>query len=269
MGDSGGIFAATLDALGAGLHVGHIAEFGLHTCNADDDVDRVFQLDAAKHFDQIPVRGQHDRIVGVVERQKQNSGGKVVDQMRHLDDSILISSTAPLYAFIRAAKESHYRLVLTEHGVTGIVTGSDLLKLPARLLAFAFVTHVESTMARLIQTRHPAYEMTWLNLLDSHRQRKIHDKLERQRTVQLDPEPLELTEFCDKREIVAKTFQLGSEFAPSMRLVEKLRNKVAHAASFVDDDEANVEVFAVQMETAHRWITLLEQRVTEEQKNKQ
>lgn len=261
MGDSGGIFAATLDALGAGLHVRHIAEFDLCTCLAEDDVSSVWSDGRSGAFDQIPVRGANNRLVGVLCRTDIGTSGKVRDHMLGLDDTLLISDTAPLYSFVQSAKNSHYRLVLTGDGITGIVAGSDLLKLSARLLAFSFVTHLESTMSRVIHTRYAAYDTGWLALLSSARQKKFLRKRSRCEARRLDPAPLELTEFCDKRQILARTFHVEQDFVQDMERIELLRNQIDHAAAFVSDDEGGIHAFVDQMEIARKWILSLERRV--------
>jgi hypothetical protein len=70
--------------------------------------------------------------------------------MRRPDDGLLVASDEPLKRFIPLLVESPYRLVVRGTRIEGIVTNSDVHKLPVRLLAFALVTHLEMTMADVI-----------------------------------------------------------------------------------------------------------------------
>lgn len=254
-------FGSTLSAIGAGLQIRHIAVFDLHTCDIGDDVDVVWGDPGVTDFDQIPVRGAGGRIVGVLERKRTLTGGNAGQRMRPLDDALLIGESCPLYTFVRSAREAHYRLVLTEDGIKGVVTGSDLLKLPARLLAFAFVTHLESTLARLIQTRYRPYDVGWMQVLSGGRREKIDQKRRSLSTRRSEPEPLELADFCDKRDIVERLFDPGPTFLQDMKAVEALRNSVAHAGRFVSDEVSDVHDFVGQIEAAHRWIEALESKI--------
>ena len=62
--------------------------------------------------------------------------------MRRLDDGLLVASDKPMKRFVPLLVESPHRLVVRDTRIEGIVTSSDVHKLPLRLLAFALVTHL-------------------------------------------------------------------------------------------------------------------------------
>jgi predicted transcriptional regulator len=156
------IFDLTMRGLEAGLRVGDIATFDVRTCEASASLgDVLVDLDL-KPFDAIPVRAA-DRVVGVVERLVVPTSGTVHDHMRRLDEDILVAADVPLKTFIPLLRDEPYRLVVRGTRIEGIVTQSDVHKLPVRLLVFAHITHLEMTMAALIEREFAGDE--WLKLL--------------------------------------------------------------------------------------------------------
>lgn len=175
--------------------------------------------------------------------------------MRRLDDGLLVSSDEPLKGFIPLLIESPHRLVVRGARIEGIVTSSDVHKLPVRLLAFALVTHLEMTMADVIVRGSDGED--WTLLLSEGRQRKVMEKFGRLRTEKFDPPLIEVTDFCDKRDVLAK---IGVLNVPSKRKavddferIEELRNSVAHAATYAQTEE-QLAKFVELSELTEAWI---------------
>ena len=142
-------FQTTISALEKGLQVQHIATFPFEECKYGDDIEVVLATEHLLSFDQIPVRYSNS-IVGIVEREKcLSQRGAVGTYMTRLDNSVLFAAETPLMDFI--TNEALYRLVLRGSKIEGIITRSDLIKLPVRLLAFSLVTHVEALLNRIIR----------------------------------------------------------------------------------------------------------------------
>jgi hypothetical protein len=247
------IFNGAMQALEAGFRVLHIATFDLRICAASDDTEQTLNNPELADFDHIPVQ-QDSKIVGVLDRQRVAGTGPVERNMRQIDPSCLVSAQAPLRSFIPYVAQSHYWLVVGVAGIKGIVTRSDLLKLPVRLHAFTMVTHLETVMAGVIRTLRVSDD--WLAILSDHRRRKIKEKRLRLQAKRLDPPLLELTDFCDKRVAVATLLNLGRDFTEPLQGIEELRNSVAHAATFLNDD-ASVQIFVERMLAAESWIDRL------------
>jgi hypothetical protein len=177
--------------------------------------------------------------------------------MQKLDESILVPAGAPLMSFIRVAGAAPYKLVLNTHGIRGIVTRSDLLKLPVRLLAFAFVTHLETLMADVIRSEFPLGAESWLGELSEGRRNKVKEKEQALKGVRLEIDTLEFTDFCDKRDLVDTTKGFGEEFILDMKAAEKLRNDIAHATTFIASDE-EARQFAMKLQKMDSWIGRLQ-----------
>ena len=186
-------------------------------------------------FDCVPVT-TCGRVIGVLERNGVVSGS-ARKNMRRLDDGLLVSSDEPLKAFIPLLVETPHRLVVRGARIEGIVTSSDVHKLPVRLLAFALITHLEMTMAAMVLSGKCGED--WINLLSRGRRTKVRQKLENLRTESFDPPVIELTDFCDKRDVLATRglldYPTKSEAVAAFKRIESLRNSVAHAAGLRSD----------------------------------
>ena len=229
------IFQTTIAGLEDGLQVQHIATFSIVTCSLNDPVNHV--LDAHPGYDRVPVKDEKGCIVAVLERTNGELSEIVKDCMKPLDDSVLVSAEEPLNKFIPSmADEPHYRLVLRGMKIDGIVTRSDLLKLPVRLLVFARVTHLEMLIARIIQANCMNYD-DWLRHLSQKEQddiKKGHGELERSRD---DPPLLELTQLGQKIRILRKILSLDDNTCSRLEEVRHLRNSIAHAKDFAGNEE--------------------------------
>jgi predicted transcriptional regulator len=111
----------SLARLNEGLRVRHIAASPLLKCSVSEDVEQASAKPTFDGIDQIPLF-EGERIVAVWER-----GCK---SKRKLDDSPLVLTDAPLWEFIHTVHEQPYRLVVQKTKIDGIVTWSDLLKVP-------------------------------------------------------------------------------------------------------------------------------------------
>jgi CBS domain-containing protein len=251
------ILNITMSGLESGLRVLHIAAFRLKDCKSSDNAAEVLCNPLLKDFDRIPVR-DNGRIVGVLERKSDVGQGSCKEHMRPLDESILISAEEPLTRLLPLLQDSAYRLVLRGPEIQGIVTRSDIVKLPVRLVAFALITHLEMVMAQVIQTRCPSEEQ-WLQFLSVGRQQKVNEKLAKRKAENLHLPLLELTDFCDKRTILKKLLTLGNDFEDALVSVEELRNTLAHAGGYAQDAD-KLNEFLDRLRLTQKWIDYLRPR---------
>jgi hypothetical protein len=253
------IFDLTMKGLETGLNVGDIATYGFLFCGADEDAAEVMGRPDYLPFDCVPVRDE-DRVVGVLERNGRVAPGAARENMRRLDDGLLVSSDEPLKRFLPLLVDCPHRLVVRGARIEGIVTSSDVHKLPVRLLAFALVTHLEMTMAAVI-TRNSEND-DWVELLNETRRMKVTTKFEQLRTANFDPPLIEVTDFCDKRDVLAKEGILSvpskTKAVKDFERIEELRNSVAHAATYAQS-EAQLAEFVDLLELTESWIGRLSQ----------
>lgn len=251
----------TLLGLEIGLHVWHIATTvpDLRTCRTDDDPETVRRLMDFYRFDQMPVRDEGG-VVGVVTLSALAACGDIRTALEPLKEELLVAAETPVERYVDIAAKSHFRLVVRDARVQGIVTRSDLQALPVRIFVFTLITHLELTLARAIRARCPGDQ--WMSKLSPGRQCKVQCKIERYRGSKMDADPLEFTDFCDKREIVRKIYGLDGSFAADLVAVEKLRNAVAHAGTYASS-APELEEFARQLKSTRDWIETLEQLIEE------
>ena len=248
---------ATLSGLESGLKVRDIATFQMATCAATAIASEVLALPAIQYFDQIPVvEGGH--VVGVLERDLDvdaaDRDGPVATTMRALDDSMLVEAELPLPRFLPLAVASPYYLVVVGSHVGGLVTRSDLLKLPVRLVAFAHVAHLEARMAALIRARSSGNE--WLELVDD-KGKRVSGRGRKLALERLDPDILELTFFSEKRQVIGRLVGMTENEKASLLAVENMRNDVTHGNDYGRTGK-ELDAFIRCLSTAEEWIGRLD-----------
>lgn len=261
--DSSKIFSA----LEEGLSVGLIASYDLVCCEADDDLATAVRRRDLRDFDHVPVKdGEH--IAGLLSRARfehhpQSSGTLVGDVMDRLSEDLLISSESGILSYVEQAGDHPCRLVLRGSSLDGIVTLSDLHRLPVRPALFMLVTHVELLMARWIRSAHPVDE-SLLTLLSQGRRDKVEEEWIRQREDNFEVDLLTATHFSDKRELLLKLhFPLRNEEQARAELESiehHLRNPVAHAGEYAYSLEAAQETVEA-VKNARRWIQDIEREL--------
>lgn len=229
------VLESTKDGLETGLTVRHITTYALETCEADADVVEVLNDPRMQSFDCIPVRA-NGVIIGCVWRSSCRAG-RVSEYVQPLTESLLVSAYLPLTQFIPIIAETSHRLVLHGASIRGIVTWSDLQKLPVRLFAFSLITHLEMVMAQTIRARF-THDEEWLQMISPGRRQHIEEKRQALQRKNLEPPLIELTDFCDKRDILAKRLKPGKQFLAELKAIEALRNTTAHAGSYAESPEA-------------------------------
>jgi len=250
------ILQSTMGGLDAGLHVLHIATLNSQCCALSGTVEAVRADERFRGFDHVPVVNEAGRVVGVL-APGDAAHGAVGEAMQPLDDTMLVSAEEPLARFLPTLADGPYRLVVCGTRIGGIVTRSDVLKLPVRLLAFTLVTHLEMTMASLIRAKHPSND-NWIDLVEPHRQKKVLGKFKYLQKHKLDPSLLECTDFQDKRVVIAQLYALDDTFLTETEHVEGLRNTIAHAADY-GQTEAELQDFLVGLQQAEHWTLMLNQ----------
>jgi hypothetical protein len=136
---------------------------------------------------------------------------------------MLISGSVSLVEFLPRIAERPYRLVLEGERVIGVVTPSDVVQLPVRLLVFTLLVHLEETMRSLI--RWKVGDEVARNALSARRRRQLDLTLAKQRESGLNPLPLDATQFADKAQLL---FDLGlTEDNPDDRELSRTSTRCA------------------------------------------
>lgn len=259
-------FKFTMSGLEKGLQVIHITTptAQLLCSQYDEDIETVLARPDLKQFDQIPIIEQ-EAIIGLLKRRKCSEDAKGIarDHMQKLGETILVSADTPLLKFIQ--NDSLDRIVIGGTNICGLVTRSDLLKLPVFLLGFALVMHVETLMLNMIRNAG-IDEKIWLIWLQSNRRGDIQKRFAQLTSHRSDPEMLELTYFSDKSKILEQLAALEeySSHLPDKSCIDQLveikllRNTIAHTGNTSDSDDI-LQKFIDRLRIAHKWIEHVEQ----------
>ena len=250
----GDILARTISGLEAGLRVDEIAEYDLETCLPDDDASEVIQSALPQGFDQVPVAISGD-IVGVLECDRVTGAGPVSEYMRPIDGSLLISAAEPITRLIETVVEGRtpYRLVVRARGIEGIVTRSDLLKLPVRLLAFSILAHFETMISNRIRNTFGESE-EWLDLLGTPSLAKsVRNRKKKFAAVRFDLPLIEVTYLREKVLVLSRMLELDDAQTQKLDAIVDLRNTVGHDRPLAVNPKDLVELRNT-LDSAMRWI---------------
>lgn len=239
-----------LSGLDEGLRVRHIANFPLIKCQADEDMEEAFRRPEYKDFDQLPIT-DGGRIVGIAERAKP----KV---RRPLDDSVLVAADNPLSNFLHTVHQQPYRLVVDGTAITGIVTWSDLLKLPVTVFAFSLIAQLELAMNGRIREKY-GESTSWLDHLDEKERKQISRRLRKLQQENLVLPELELADLGHKAKVLRSLLSAKGDFERDLLSMVSLRNDVAHAKDMIRSD-AGLKIFVERIETADAWLEMLKHK---------
>lgn len=250
----------TLERIERSMPVRLIATFD-NLITAIPDEPSIDALDKAeKHrFDYLPVcRSINGPVIGIVstDRLKDRNGHLKVDQVfEPIGPDDLISSDTSLLQFVWSADQQPRRLVLEGTEIRGIVTLSDIQKLPVRISLFSLFIHFE-----LLLTEHLRQSLRNKNPLEfvaSKRREKVDEKWKALIADNLEHDIFSAMDICDKRDVAAKLEILGkpaNSIASSISNIERfLRNPIAHGADYAGSKKAAYRTVLAARET-QEWI---------------
>jgi hypothetical protein len=240
---------ATLEALQKGLTIALIAtaRVSLETCTSDDMLPSVMASPRYNDFDFLPViEPKTSRIVGLIEIAPYRQGGapvaRVDSMMTHLSEDNLLGADASILMFVRNADHQKCRLIISEHEISGLVSLSDLQRLPVRASIFGLITYLEIIMTRVIRCVFKGSEK-WLDSLSEGRRQKLQDEIKLAREKNAFVEALLFTQFADKATILHRSERRkvrGADFKSEFRMIQTLRDHLAHANDYAASPEAAV-----------------------------
>jgi hypothetical protein len=155
-------------------------------------------------------------------------------------------------------ERQHCFLVLRRGRIDGLVTQSDLVKLPVRMLLFGLMSHLELCLRALVAQRAPY--PAWLDRLSGESRRRVEGEFKRAALARLDPDPLEFTTFSDVVALLKRERDLAANFLDEMETIRQFRNDIAHAKSYVQSAE-DVPRIVSTFASIRKWIESLSNSV--------
>ncbi len=255
---------AILDQLERSIPVRLIATLGEYTAAFADELAIDAENRATAHrFDFLPVRAtERGGVVGLFRRGAgRPSGPSTVRQvMQPLDGATnLISADAPLIDFVVTADTCPCRLVLDGTEIRGLVTRSDLQRLPVRTILFGLFIHLELLLTDVLKPLvGPNVEP--FDLLEKEEARRARTIWNRAIGSGMDRDIYSSLFFSDKILIARKLHVLGKpddETERELTEIERLiRHPIAHGKSFaLTPAEADALVRATRL--MRDWIDCL------------
>lgn len=259
---AGGEGAYSLDTYQRTLSVGLIAtpRKNFVTCTPDQSVSTVVEFAREGGFDYVPIAA-HGNIVGVLDVLSMTEEARdrsVEEEGDPLSEKHLIGADTSILDFIVQAEEHPFRLLITDQGISGLVSISDIQQLAARAALFALVTQLEISMMDAIRTMFP--NGTWQPLITEDRLGKAWDLWNKARESSRHVDLLTYTQFCDKAKIlesVVDSLPRGmskKKYRTSFERYRRLRDALAHANSI----EASARTCQT-VSSMREWIERLEE----------
>ena len=210
----------------------------------DESVAAVVK-DNTDRYSYFPVQDETGNVLGLLRAEewfdKEAPTCPVGEVYEPLSERHLIGAQESIISFASKADEVPVRLVGGRQGISGLVTISDLHKLPVRAALFALVTGLELAMYRRIEMKWANDRDGWLGCLSSGRQCKLEQRVREAVEADTFVDTLVLTQLKDKARIVithglvpgiSKT-ELRAQFED----IEELRNMLAHANFYARDPD--------------------------------
>lgn len=195
-------------------------------CQREDRWQEIASDPELSDFDQVPVTdGESGHIVAVFIR-----GSGLIT----LRESMLMSADAPLIAFLESADNQRFRLLVEDRKLSGMVTLSDVQKLPVYSVIFSLLIIVEMLLMDWIRKSCADHTDKWLDHLDNNQRTTIerHWKNAVKNNVAIDR--LSCASFGHEIRAAAGLglFESHTDRHKTLVALEGLRHKVCHAIEF-------------------------------------
>ena len=186
-------------------------------------------------FDYVPVT-VGDEIVGLGDRL---SGG-----LRDLSEAMLLSSDSGLLSYVEIADRQQFAFLVEHNRIAGLVTLSDIQKLPVYCVVFALLMSVEMLLMEWIRRECRMEPDRWLSQLDDESRRRIekHWKRAQQRNVALDR--LSCASFADELNAARRLrlFSAKPDAIDTLERLKDLRNLICHGMEIALTPDRALEI---------------------------
>ncbi|MBX7135133.1 MAG: hypothetical protein K1X67_20900 [Fimbriimonadaceae bacterium] len=208
-----------------------------HTCSPEQRESDVYDDCALKNFDNIPVV-EAERVIGLWQRPAAADNRSVRDAMVPLPQVLVVSSDLSIDGLLAVLRERQGSAALVLYGHThhGIVTHSDLVKLPVRITLFARISHLESILGDIIRSR---VSTNWQEMLRPDASKHVEGTWKRLIQRRADADKLDATNLDHRFDIVSKLLRdsdpgLADCLTESRDDAYGLRNDVAHGNEYAE-----------------------------------
>ena len=163
--------------------------------------------------------------------------------MQPLSEENLLGADASILVFVRDADQQKCRLIVSGHEISGLVSLSDLQRLPVRAALFGLITYLEIAMTGVIRQEFNGTD-GWLNRISEGRRQKLQVEIAKARSDEPLVDALLFTQFADKANIIWKSGCLiveKSAFESQFKKIQALRDHLAHANDYASSPSAAID----------------------------
>ena len=225
----------------------------LETCRRDETARSVMARNEEDYsFFPVVDDTERKRFLGLYRAERwfrdEAPDDSIREEFELLSEDHVIGADASIIEFVTTADERPARLVVSGDEVTGLVTLSDLQRLPVRAAIFALITSLELAMSERIEAEWPDDSTDWLELLSPDRRENVEDKITTAKREDGYVSAIVLTQISDKATILRKQKLVsgsGKQLKRDFKAIRKLRDKVAHASYYAETPKAAYEVCEV------------------------
>jgi hypothetical protein len=164
--------------------------------------------------------------------------GEVKRYLKAIEPELLISDSTPIADIFLSLSNKDFAFVLYGNHIIGIITKADINKPPVRIYLFGMISLFEMHINSWIS--HFYTDGSWEHEISEKRIKKARDTYEMRKGNNQDLSLIECLQFCDKRDILAKSEHFIKEFNFSrdkfnslLQTVEKIRNELAHSQNSI------------------------------------
>jgi hypothetical protein len=222
-------------------------------CPADLRAEHAKDALKTRGFDVAGVKQTEDGEVTGYVITDELMGEKVEEYLKTIDLQLLISDSTPIANIFAALAERDFAFVLYGKHIIGIITKADVNKPPVRIYLFGMISLFEMHLNSWINHFYPGD--SWEHEISDDRIKDARDIHEMRKGNNQDLFLLECLQFCDKRDLLAKSEGFRKEFdivrkqfESFVKRVEKIRNELAHSQNSII---SNIE-WPVFVETVSR-----------------
>ncbi len=193
---------------------------------------------AMADFDQVPLISPKDaKIEAIYIRGR----GRVF-----LDSGMFMAADAPLIAFVEDADRQRFRLLLSGNEIIGLVTLSDLQKLPVYALIFGMVIAAELLLMDSIRQKCRQNPDHWLTYLSKHQRDRIERYWEQAVGHNTAIDRVSYASLTDEIRVALHLgmFERNGVIHQQLQDLVPLRNKVCHAMEVAPNPEQAMRISA-------------------------
>jgi hypothetical protein len=170
-------------------------------------------------FDQVPVTEGH-QIVGIYDRGK--------GTLRDLSESMFMAADASLLGYLEIADSRQFAFIVSENQIVGIVTLSDIQKLPVYCVLFSLLMSVEMLLVECIRAASNDDPNRWMDHLGPKTKVTIEEHWIQAQKENIGIDRLSCASFGNELSAAQGLGLLAPDEIATLKRLKKLRNDVFH-----------------------------------------